>query len=684
MRKVHYVLVLTATFCFITLNSVAQNDSLYFDLGRIKIKREFTQAITVKAKDLQQLSYTNLTDAVAAWFMGAYTNPSDVLYIIDGNTAGDPNMYSLHDIEEITLVQNALIQLNGASPVRQLVLVTTKKTGKQTGIFIAGQTNQVRQNMPGPIDGKIKETVPALFHRYYLSADKNGKKVQYGASVGYLRDAVPHLRDPENITGKLNNFDRMQGNAYAQVLFGKSNIVNVQANYSPQYFDFEQQQNWSSNSETVVRTQDYHSKNKSLTTTLSWQTRFAKKWSNSLNASLNHLRIRQHDSNNFYGTNYRHTYWNYTGGSRFRYYQVRNTVSFKEVIGKWHVEPALSFTYFKPKRDHDWMVYSKRGVEVTEHTVAGQWAWDRFIQLNPTISLTLQDCLNITGGVLSDLNPKVRKRFFSYASATADLLQLGKHRPEANLKVYLSYAAFDRFDIPVYGFQETEYVPLAAFPYRPVSMLESNELRYIRTTDSVNRIISAGSHLVLFRKRLNLQYYFEKRNTGVMAAGTIFSSNGFSTIFALRILNSAINRINLQYNTIQNAELKWTTGLNFTSAKLRFSEPASFSNPYQVLGGMNDGKTGGLTNRVEYKNVGLGVDMLYIFDEKVKQDPYRNDVEEMNSFLLQHVFIMYTLRPAGSHPVRFYLNSRNPVQDKNYRLNKDRRRFYGAGFEMKL
>jgi hypothetical protein len=103
-----------------------------------------------------------------------------------------------------------------------------------------------------------------------------------------------------------------------------------------------------------------------------------------------------------------------------------------------------------------------------------------------------------------------------------------------------------------------------------------------------------------------------------------------------------------------------------------------------VLGGMNDGKTGGLTNRVEYKNVSLGVDMLYIFDEKVKQDPYRNDVEEMNSFLLQHVFIMYTLRPAGSHPVRFYLNSRNPVQDKNYRLNKDRRRFYGAGFEMKL
>src|SRR3712207_3784358 len=113
MRRTNYLLVLLLLLLSFQY-SAAQTDSLYLDLGRMKLRRDFTQAVTVKAKDLEKLSFTNLSDAVAAWFMGAYTHPADVIYVIDGNVAGDVNMYSIRDIDEITLVQNALLQLNGA------------------------------------------------------------------------------------------------------------------------------------------------------------------------------------------------------------------------------------------------------------------------------------------------------------------------------------------------------------------------------------------------------------------------------------------------------------------------------------------------------------------------------------------------------------------------------------------
>src|SRR6185312_8834692 len=134
-------LVLALFFCTSYSLLIAQTDSSWLDLGRIKLEKEFTQTVTIKGKDLEQMPYANLADAINVWFYGLATNKGSVVYVIDGNLITDVNVYSVHDIEEITLVQNALVQLNGATREKQLVLVTTRKNrDKSAGINVAGSS----------------------------------------------------------------------------------------------------------------------------------------------------------------------------------------------------------------------------------------------------------------------------------------------------------------------------------------------------------------------------------------------------------------------------------------------------------------------------------------------------------------------------------------------------------------
>jgi hypothetical protein len=580
-------------------------------------------------------------------------------------------------------VQNALLQLNGAAQVRQLVLVTTKKSGKSTGIKVAGQTGIIYKKSPDLRTGNMQKTTPALFHRYSLVADKQGKVIQYGASIGYLRDAVPPLKEERYKISKPANFDRLQGTVYAHTAIGKQNDISLQSNYTPQYFGYEQQYKWQRDSNnTSIEQAHYRARNTSFNMALNWQMRFLKKWSNSLNVAMNRFRISQHDSN-WYEFNNRNN--NYYHGFRYRYNQIRNTLRYSSVYRNWQVEPTLSFNYFKGKQDIDWKVSELKDGLPIGHSGLQIKASQRFIELTPAVLFSLSDRANITGGVLTDLNPKVSKRLFPFVSATADLLHMGRSRSDASLKLFFSYARFNKYTEFASGFQETAYIPASASVYAPTSMWRTRPESRIAPTDSVNRMLSAGSNLALFQKRLNIQYYFENRNCGLVVQESMDAGPGsYFPIIQPRILHSVINRVSVLYNAVEKSNMKLTTGFNFTKTKIWFSEQVLYYDPHQFIGNMGDGQTGGWTTRIYHKNVQLGIDVLYILGEKIRQPTLGSDTKKMNALLLQHFYIGYTLQPASNHPISFYLNSRNPVQDRNYRLNKDGRRFYGAGFEMKL
>ncbi len=72
-------------------------------------------------------------------FYGVLTNNATLAYVIDGSFVQDVNAYPIQDIEEITLVQNALGQANGAIGAQQLILIKTRRNCQvETGIVVAG------------------------------------------------------------------------------------------------------------------------------------------------------------------------------------------------------------------------------------------------------------------------------------------------------------------------------------------------------------------------------------------------------------------------------------------------------------------------------------------------------------------------------------------------------------------
>src|SRR5215475_13110614 len=121
-----YTIVLTAVMTLVLglgYRADAQFDSTHLDLGYLSLKKDFTQQLAIRGTDLEKMPFTNLSDAIAVWLYGVYTNPSTLLYVVDGNPVADVNAYSVYDIEEVVLVQHAAGLIASAPGQSEMVLI---------------------------------------------------------------------------------------------------------------------------------------------------------------------------------------------------------------------------------------------------------------------------------------------------------------------------------------------------------------------------------------------------------------------------------------------------------------------------------------------------------------------------------------------------------------------------------
>lgn len=94
------------------------------------------QTVTIRGSYLQKIPFGTLSEVIAPWLQGTMNSKSHLVFVVDGNLVNDVNAWSIYDIEEITLVQNAMVQVNGAINQQQLVLVKTKRNAGETGFTI--------------------------------------------------------------------------------------------------------------------------------------------------------------------------------------------------------------------------------------------------------------------------------------------------------------------------------------------------------------------------------------------------------------------------------------------------------------------------------------------------------------------------------------------------------------------
>jgi len=228
--------LLICTIALIAINSISakaqQVDTTKYDLGRITLDKKFTQAVTVKGYDLEKIQFTTLSDAVNTWFYGVYGSAANYVTVIDGSLNNDINAYSVYDIEEVTLIQNSLVHLNGISPQQVLLLVKTKRKSRvgSSGVDVIGQTNLINTRNTFGTDKSTNN----FYHQYYVSQYTNTENVQAGFSAAFQQSVIPVIGSGGLAGNKPYTFSRIKLNGYFDAQLNKDNLFTINAGYVPQ------------------------------------------------------------------------------------------------------------------------------------------------------------------------------------------------------------------------------------------------------------------------------------------------------------------------------------------------------------------------------------------------------------------------------------------------------------------
>src|SRR3954470_3599254 len=173
-------------------------DSGFINLGRTQLRKDFVQGVTIHAKDLEKLPFASLSEVINVWLDGSYSGRNNLIYVVDGVLLADPNIYTIQEIEDLTMVQNAETEINGAFNQTMLIVIRTKKALIEGTKFAAyGKSHLVQAKPNANNDLKSEHN---FFHEYGISVLAKTKSINGGASLSYLQDVRPNLTTETFVT----------------------------------------------------------------------------------------------------------------------------------------------------------------------------------------------------------------------------------------------------------------------------------------------------------------------------------------------------------------------------------------------------------------------------------------------------------------------------------------------------
>jgi hypothetical protein len=690
MKNITLSLTVLALACCCVVPVFAQYDSSRLDVGYLHLKRDFTQTITIKGADLEKMPFTNLSDAIGAWFYGAYTQPLTLQYVVDGNPVSDVNAYSIHDIEEVVLVQNATALVNTADGQQELVIVRTRRGQGKGGVTADAQTGLVDDKE----DGHVSDL--RFYHNYYLTAWQNLDKVSFGVSGNYTRDVYPdyyNIYRQDEVTP--DNLQRWRLNGYFTWRPNSHNQVELMLNYTPEriaylYEDKEQPAEYSNGGRT---TQHF------VLPRLLWHSDLSSKWSNDLQAS--YVRSTAQASNYISemdqtptGT-VEQTGFNESGSAKACHLWLRDHLEYRVTAGHWHIEPAINatFEHYNEQTAGQQLVLPD---SIALQSYSNSYSLkESLVLLTPALDISYQRAFDIQAGVLVNAGPQKGsggRSAFPFASATLDILRLADEHSSSGLKVFGSYAqrtvpspqGYTLMDITSYtGFGGTEDEAGTAYNGSltgpvPVVIAPNN-------FTPVYWVWQTGVSYTGWKDRLTIQYSFEQRN--ILEPTVAIQPNG-SVIPIYPVFFSTLQHADIRVRVLDAEGWRWLTGLNVTllSNKLHSGGSTFPTQGYkQDIGDDSPNPhswTGGWVNRVQVKRFTAGFDLLYHFGEWTQGSSY-NDTIKVNSVITPNIYIGYNWHLSGVKTLEFFVESRGLIRNSTNDLLDDRR-YYTVGGKMSI
>jgi hypothetical protein len=699
MRKI----ILAACAWLSSLSLIAQNDSSRLDAGSLVLKRNFTQYVSIKGEDLEKMPFSNLSDAINVWLNGAYTVAGNLVFVVDGNIVSDVNAYSIHDIEEVVLLQHAAALTGTAGSQRQMVLITTRRAGAGLHIRGAAQTMLVRRS----------QATTSLYHQYFAAVEKGGDKFSGGLSLNYLRDVLPMMKAEGAKTTPLN-MDRWRLNGNVRWTPDAKNVIELHAGFAPETLDSAWEYHAPANSGSVFEDDALysHERDQLFSSWVRWHGEWLPGLKNDLQVGYLHFNqnekntavfhfIPSQDSSNTYQDAHEdyHTHQLY----------VRDRLSYAIHARDWVFEPAVNMSYQEAAQAYDDDNYrevgpdagtSAGGVTMTP-SLASLDEKVRLYVLTASVDISYKQVLDLQAGVVSNLSHRtpvateaITPRTVAFGSVAVDLLKLDGVQRTNSLKLFASYARRSLYSVndiflnDVNGIDDPHRIGLSGQPVMAGTVFPSAAPYLMPTVDKMPKywICDLGLSWKVLQGRLQLDYNFERRN---FSRPVLTEQPSGSLSYWLNTMPSSQHRLGVSYRLVDRAEASWQMGINTTV--LRTTNVAELS-PYIVgdnaPGNNRPSFTGGWVTRIRYHHFSLGLDILYhasaeLFD--FGSNGYFL-AKRGNGWVLQNVYAGYKLLLHNKGSLELFADCR-PMRGGGLISELDlpaTSQYYGAGAKLSL
>ncbi|MDF2191948.1 hypothetical protein [Paraflavitalea sp. CAU 1676] len=679
MNCTHKPLLTLALALGIGFSSHAQTDTISneLNLGRLRIDKDFTQSITIKGTDLEKMPFNSLAEAINVWSYGYYTQQARLRYVIDGVIMNDVNAYSPYDIEEVTLVQNALGQVSGATSQQVLVLIKTRKGGNQPkGMTIAGQSYLVNTSFEKDQIGEKIESVNNFSHLYQVSAYQNGKHLQFGMSANYYRDVFPDPKWRKDAVRIPDNTDRFRINGWATAQLGNKHELTLRVNATPQVRDYE----LGTASGNYRYGSDLRVKQTILNPTIGLRSKLSDRLTNELTVSYGWQKGSIHQVSTSISTPVSSsTNEMYNTKNRSQQVLIMDHISYRAQLSRdWSIEPALNFSFRYLDREWETVLHRETNgmpTQILGNTISQE---GRIYLVTPSVNLRYRNSFNLQGGVLKNISKTYGQNvndLLPFVSTSIDLFRLARPDNPTSLKLFGSYAETDNTGDASLDLEATNYngVPLLGaipVPVWPGSAAENSFWNW-----------QTGARLSLFNNRLIANYIFERRNF----TAPVYNSSpvGGSTLFP--DITSSSHYIGINAVVTDSWNFSWRTGINATSIKSKSDDAPMYSRVYGIYGDFNSDKTawtGGWTNRITVGRFVAGADLLYYSNPDSKQTLLQ-DYGKLNGLALQNAYVGYNVPLKNKGNLELFVDARNLAQHQRFKMAGNRK-YFGLGVKISL
>ncbi|MGZ5287816.1 MAG: hypothetical protein ACXWB9_11545, partial [Flavisolibacter sp.] len=501
-------------------------------------------------------------------------------------------------------------------------MITTKKQKhKGSGIEVNAKTLMSEQVFVDDYESEKN-----LFHQYHVSAYRKTKKLNMGASAGFLHDVMPQAQIDHYFTRTPDQLERFQFNSYADVSMG-NHILSVRVNGTRQNKTFEQTMNPGSGPSNHLDRYGNHFLYNAE----------AKLQSIVSDGFINELSVAYAASNNDFSNHYVHTSIPVQSQEAFseittNNVQARNTLRYTKHSGSWQFSPAVNFSYryIRERLYHQLKISSGINPPQISQSISHGGA-SQFL-LTPSVDVSFLNAFNINAGILGDLSNFKGKRIYPFASTSLDVIALAQKESRHSLKIFASYASAGHFYDQAYTMSDLVYntgFPISTVYGNPISTSPADSSFYS---------IQAGTVLSLFQNKWQLSYHFDNRDFNALL---VVPAQGGSSQVVYPEANSTSHRIQVSVRAIETNQVNWFTSLH---ANNLFTTVAGYSEfaPNEVEGDVfteTRSWTGGWNNRLTVKNFSLGFDLLAHVNPVIRIGNMVHENE--NIFALQHAFIGY-------------------------------------------